>query len=194
MYKNISNIKSFQLFFQIKSMHIKEKETEKEKEIEDNTIEEFMTNFNRMFTGTKYNLQALNKRISSMDKCFNNIMLLNSSKNFEEGSCSEKNQKSVNLDISSNEFDELEKIFKEIEDTKPLKKYNGKRKRESSDEEEGSLYIDCTDNKKLEEFSQFCEYKNNMKGNTNRTKEENKENKESDEEDFLNSLDLDLNL
>ena len=150
----------------------------KEKEKEDNTIEQFMTNFNKMFTGTKYNLQALNKRISSMDKCFNNIMLLNSEKPFNEGSLEDKTQNSINLDISSSEFNEIEKIFKEIKDTDSLKK------KETS--EEGSLYIDCTQDKKIEEFSQFKELKKQL--DKNQTKEENKE---SDFDD-LDSLDLDL--
>ena len=50
----------------------------------DNAIEQFMTLFNKMFSETKYNLQALNKRMESLDKCFNNIMLLKSDKPFEE--------------------------------------------------------------------------------------------------------------
>ena len=50
----------------------------------DNSIEQFMTLFNKMFSETKYNLQALNKRMESMDKCFNNVLLLTTDKPFDE--------------------------------------------------------------------------------------------------------------
>ena len=94
----------------------------------DNSIEHFMTLFNKMFSETKYNLQALNKRMESLDKCFNNIMLLNSDKPFEE----EEEQKidkyksqympceesSKNLKITSKELDEIERMFYEIEKPK----------------------------------------------------------------------------
>ena len=62
----------------------------------DNSMETFMTLFNKMFSETKYNLQALNKRMESMDKCFCNILLLSSDKPFDEENLEENNENSNN--------------------------------------------------------------------------------------------------
>ena len=107
----------------------------------DNSMESFMTLFNKMFTETKYNLQALNKRMESMDKCFNNVLLLSSDKPFDElNEEDEENNENINIDnyhqkkenynttheykkqrkskgkMTSKELDEIEKMFKDIED------------------------------------------------------------------------------
>ena len=116
----------------------------------DNSMETFMTLFNKMFSETKYNLQALNKRMESMDKCFNNVLLLNSDKPFDEQNDQNDNinnendendeninndnfpknqrksnystKKSKNSKMTSKELDEIEKMFKNIDE--PNENYN----------------------------------------------------------------------
>lgn len=113
----------------------------------DNSMETFMTLFNKMFSETKYNLQALNKRMESMDKCFNNILLLNTDKPFDEveehnddNNNINENNENINNDniqknqktnynkkkhtgkMTSKELDEIEKMFKDIEE--PTENYN----------------------------------------------------------------------
>ena len=106
----------------------------------DNSMETFMTLFNKMFSETKYNLQALNKRMESMDKCFCNILLLNSDKPFDEENLEEdnkniQNDENINEDnfpkrkknnftapknkknkMTEEELDEIEKMFRNIEE------------------------------------------------------------------------------
>ena len=106
----------------------------------DNSIETFMTLFNKMFSETKYNLQALNKRMESMDKCFCNVLLLNSDKPFDEENIEENNElqnnnENINQDnfirrkknnfstgknkknkMTEEELDEIEKMFRNIDD------------------------------------------------------------------------------
>ena len=105
----------------------------------DNSIETFMTLFNKMFSETKYNLQALNKRMESMDKCFCNVLLLNSDKPFDEENIEENNELQNNENINQDNFirrkknnynttknkknkmteedlDEIEKMFRNIDD------------------------------------------------------------------------------
>ena len=103
----------------------------------DNSMESFMTLFNKMFTETKYNLQALNKRMESMDKCFNNVLLLSSDKPFDELNPEEEEQNNENINIdniekkpnnkkkgkmTSKELDEIEKMFQDIDE--PTNNYN----------------------------------------------------------------------
>ena len=106
----------------------------------DNSMESFMTLFNKMFTETKYNLQALNKRMESMDKCFNNVLLLSSDKPFDELNPEEEEQNNENINIdniekkpnyynykkkgkmTSKELDEIEKMFQDIDE--PNNNYN----------------------------------------------------------------------
>ncbi len=116
----------------------------------DNSMETFMSLFNKMFSEAKYNLQALNKRMESMDKCFNNVLLLNSDKPFDEQNDQNDNinnendendeninndnfpknqrksnystKKSKNSKMTSKELDEIEKMFKNIDE--PNDNYN----------------------------------------------------------------------
>ena len=110
----------------------------------DNSMETFMTLFNKMFTETKYNLQALNKRMESMDKCFNNVLLLSSDKPFDEVNPdneeqNEQNNENINTDnfnnnyknkrnkkqkgkMTSKDLDEIENMFKNIDE--PNENYN----------------------------------------------------------------------
>jgi len=106
----------------------------------DNAIEQFMTLFNKMFSETKYNLQALNKRMESLDKCFNNIMLLKSDKPFEEedgqskgkNAYSNNNEENKNIKITAKELDEIEKMFFDMEEHKGNDLINKKRKGDST--------------------------------------------------------------
>ena len=110
----------------------------------DNSMETFMTLFNKMFSETKYNLQALNKRMEYMDKCFNNVLLLSSDKPFDEVNPdneeqNEQNNENINNDnfnnkyiskknkktkgkMTSKDLDEIEKMFKNIDE--PNENYN----------------------------------------------------------------------
>ena len=152
----------------------------------DNSIEQFMTLFNKMFSETKYNLQSLNKRVESMEKCFNNILLLKSDKPFDEGEeekqFSSQDEKSGILKITSKELDEIERMFKEMEEPKKEKKiyinkkrnnkiYRGKvktivknkKKRRNKKEDDNSLIIDYLEpDKKIEKYTKFKEMKNNI--------------------------------
>lgn len=153
----------------------------------DNSIEQFMTTFNKMFSQTKYNLQSLNKRVESMEKCFNNILLLKSNKPFDEGEeekqekYSSQDEKSENLKISSKELDEIERIFREFENPRKAKsnclkkkmnskKYHGKREtvkkkkiNRNKNEDDNSMIIDCLEpDIKIEKYTKFKEMKNKI--------------------------------
>ena len=137
----------------------------------DNSMETFMTLFNKMFSETKYNLQALNKRMESMDKCFCNILLLSSDKPFDEENLEENNENSNNENINQDnipkrkknntknpknknnkmteeDLDEIEKMFRNIDDDpipspkiqedKADKFLNKKRKSKQKKEEENN--------------------------------------------------------
>ena len=117
----------------------------------DNSMETFMTLFNKMFSETKYNLQALNKRMESMDKCFCNVLLLSSDKPFDEENIEEnkdiQNNENINEDnipkrkrnayntsknkknkMTEEDLDEIEKMFRNIdEDPTPNPPYNEKK-------------------------------------------------------------------
>ena len=109
----------------------------------DNSMETFMTLFNKMFSEAKYNLQALNKRMEYMDKCFNNVLLLSSDKPFDEENPEneEQNNENINIDnfdnnykrkynkkknqkrpMTSEDLDEIEKMFQNIDE--PNENYN----------------------------------------------------------------------
>ena len=105
----------------------------------DNSMETFMTLFNKMFSETKYNLQALNKRMESMDKCFCNVLLLTSDKPFDEENLEENNEnqndENINRDniqkrkrntfnepknkknkMTAQDLDEIERMFRNIDE------------------------------------------------------------------------------
>ena len=101
----------------------------------DNSMETFMTLFNKMFSETKYNLQALNKRMESMDKCFCNVLLLSSDKPFDEENNDIQNNENINEDnipkrkrnayntsknkknkMTEEDLDEIEKMFRNIDE------------------------------------------------------------------------------
>jgi len=148
----------------------------------DNSIEEFMTSFDKMFGEVKYNLKSLNNRLELMDKCFNNIMLLKSDKPFEENGEDQKqdiiildsDENDGNLKITSKEMDEIEKMFLEMDRPKKMnnnfinkkRKYNSKNKnknRRSKKEDDGPVVIPHLDpERKIEKYTKFKEMKNNI--------------------------------
>ena len=128
-------------------------------------IEQFMTLFNKMFTSTKYSLQALNKRVEKMDKCFNNIMLLMSEKPFDEEPDEEEN----NFRITQKELDYISKM---IEGNDGVSEGNrshllGRKKKKEPPKDE--IFFDDNDND--EEFFEKVErgvYKSNKAMRENR--------------------------
>ena len=88
----------------------------------DNSMETFMTLFNKMFTETKYNLQALNKRMESMDKCFNNVLLLASDKPFDEVNPENEENNQNNENINMDNFDKDKSGFNSYNYQKNKKK------------------------------------------------------------------------
>ena len=117
----------------------------------DNSMETFMTLFNKMFSETKYNLQALNKRRESMDKCFCNVLLLSSDKPFDEENIEEnndiQNNENINEDnipkrkrnayntsknkknkMTEEDLDEIEKMFRNIDEDPTPKPPNDEKK------------------------------------------------------------------
>ena len=181
----------------------------------DNSIEKFTTEFNKMFSGTKYNLQALNKRMESMDKCFNNIMLLNSDKPFDESDddneerSSFKEEKGGNIRITSKELDEIEKMFREMEE--PVKEKNNiyiskkrnnkkyhrknddnknKNKIKKNEDDVSSIIDDFLTETKIEKYTKFKEIKNNIMTKYN---DNNIKNQISDDEyEIDDELDFDM--
>lgn len=95
---------------------------------ENDDATEFIGLFMKMFTETKYNLQALNKRFDYFEKFLNNVMLLNSNEPFDEEPQEEEEM------ISPADMEFIAKNF--IEDKKEEKKPKRKQKRKRSDERE----------------------------------------------------------
>lgn len=95
---------------------------------ENDDATEFIGLFMKMFTETKYNLQALNKRFDYFEKFLNNVMLLNSNEPFDEDPQEEEEM------ISPADMEFIAKNF--IEDKKEEKKPKRKPKRKRSDERE----------------------------------------------------------
>lgn len=95
---------------------------------ENDDATEFIGLFMKMFTETKYNLQALNKRFDYFEKFLNNVMLLNSNEPFDEDPQEEEEM------ISPADMEFIAKNF--IEDKKEEKKPKRKQKRKRSEERE----------------------------------------------------------
>lgn len=179
----------------------------------DNSIEQFMTLFNKMFSETKYNLQALNKRMESMDKCFNNVMLLKTDKPFDEEKEEQEKEtsnnnktfkgtdKNSNLKMTSKELDAIEKMFKEIDEpTKTLsnKYLNKKRTNKKSTANDGKEYYQDIE-ELLKTYPMIDESNNETKNKrkTNNSKTKNKINNTKIEEYILssdNSIDIDYHV
>ena len=165
----------------------------------DNSMETFMTLFNKMFSETKYNLQALNKRMESIDKCFNNVLLLSSDKPFdEENEEEEQNNENINNDnfgnnnynskyqknkkqkraMTSKDLDEIEKMFQNLDE--PNENYNtffvGKKRNNKKkvvapqDTDPKNYYHDIQE--LLKNYSLDNDNNEDEKGNKNNIKED----------------------
>lgn len=120
--------------------------SKEDKNSTDNGIEEFMTSFKKMFTESKYNLQALNKKVENIDKCFNNIILLNSNKEFNEENEEEKKnelkseeeeEENNNFQITQKDLDEIEKMFFGLEENSKTKNKNKNKKKNKTNPDSG---------------------------------------------------------
>ena len=120
----------------------------------DNSMETFMTLFNKMFSETKYNLQALNKRMESMDKTFSNILLLSSDKPFDEENQENINDENINKNkdiypkmkknnsknkMTEQDLDEIERMFRNIDDDTPA--YYPPAKNEKKEIKEQNIFL-----------------------------------------------------
>ena len=90
---------------------------------ENDDASEFIGLFMKMFTETKYNLQALNKRFDYFEKCLNNVMLLNSNEPFDEDPQEEEEM------ISPADMEFIAKNYIDNEEKKEEKKTKRKQKR-----------------------------------------------------------------
>lgn len=130
---------------------------------ENDDATEFIGLFMKMFTETKYNLQALNKRFDYFEKFLNNVMLLNSNEPFDEDPQEEEEMISpADMEFIAKNFIEDKK-----EEKKPKRKQKRKRSEEREEEEDDFFRTDNTKNmsivynKKKEEEDDFLPSKVN---------------------------------
>lgn len=130
---------------------------------ENDDATEFIGLFMKMFTETKYNLQALNKRFDYFEKFLNNVMLLNSNEPFDEDPQKEEEMISpADMEFIAKNFIEDKK-----EEKKPKRKQKRKRSEEREEEEDDFFRTDNTKNmsivynKKKEEEDDFLPSKVN---------------------------------
>lgn len=88
-------------------------------EQEKGSFENFMFLFSKLFNETKYNLQSLNKRFESLEKCMNNVCILNTEEPFNE----DENEEDEPMEITMADLDLIEKEFS------PDKKIKAKEKK-----------------------------------------------------------------
>ena len=92
-------------------------------EQEKGSFENFMFLFSKLFNETKYNLQSLNKRFESLEKCMNNVCILNTEEPFNE----DENEEDEPMEITMADLDLIEKEFspdKKIKEKEKKKKKN----------------------------------------------------------------------
>lgn len=92
-------------------------------EQEKGSFENFMFLFSKLFNETKYNLQSLNKRFESLEKCINNICILNTEESFNE----DVNEEDEPMELTMADLDLIEKEFspdKKIKEKEKKKKKN----------------------------------------------------------------------
>ena len=110
-----------------------------------------MNLFDQMLNQIKYNLQSFNKKCDSMDRCFNNILLLKSNKPFDEEENLEDNyQKEIDylysnynpnnpkkqskkrnretIKITSKELNNIEKMFEDMNENDKKSNFEKKKK------------------------------------------------------------------
>ena len=99
-------------------------------EQEKGTLENFMFLFSKLFNESKYNLQSLNKRFESLEKCVNNVCILNTDEPFNEN----VNEDDEPMELTMADLEFIEKEFspeKKIK-SKKEKKENEKKKKEKT--------------------------------------------------------------
>ena len=119
-------------------------------EQEKGTLENFMFLFSKLFNESKYNLQSLNKRFESLEKCVNNVCILNTDEPFNEN----VNEDDEPMELTMADLEFIEKEFS------PEKKI--KSKKEKKENERLSLKIKEINSEvnyklKFEEISQINE-------------------------------------
>ncbi len=101
-------------------------------EQEKGSFEKFMFLFSKLFNETKYNLQSLNKRFESLEKCMNNVCILNTEEPFNE----DENEEDEPMEITMADLDLIEKEFspdKKIKEKEKKKKKNIPMKKNTPD-------------------------------------------------------------
>jgi hypothetical protein len=94
-------------------------------EQEKGTFENFMFLFSKLFNESKYNLQSLNKRFESLEKCINNICILNTEESFNE----DVNEEDEPMELTMADLDLIEKEFS------PEKKSKRQKEKEKKENE-----------------------------------------------------------
>lgn len=125
---------------------------------------EFIGLFLKMFNETKYNLQALNKRIECMEKCINNVLLLNGNEPFDE-------EEENDLDISPEEMQLIAENYlgkDESKDKRTPKKNKKKVVNKSSSPVDSNSPGDIINSKvnpekKVMKYSEFLKMKQKKK-------------------------------
>ena len=110
-------------------------------EQEKGTLENFMFLFSKLFNESKYNLQSLNKRFESLEKCINNICILNTEESFNEDVNEEDEPMELtmaDLDLIEREFSPEKKSKKEKEKEKKEKEKKERKKKEKNKKKKNS--------------------------------------------------------
>lgn len=165
-------------------------------------IGKFVGDFLKMFTETKYNLIALNKRFDLIEQCFNNVLLLNSTKAFNE---KDTNQNEFEIAPEDIEFinelieeqsegnktnDHLNKKNNDIEHDNLINNsimHSNKEERNKQDEDNEYIPTCVKPEKKVGKYTEFLKFKQEKEKMLNALKEKKrkkKKKKNDDEEDI----------
>ena len=183
-------------------------------------LEEFMNLFSQMLNQIKYNLQSFNNKCDSMDRCFNNVLLLKSNRPFdEEEKHEEEVQKQINdlyseynpnnaydqkkkknkrnkdtLKITSKELNNIGKMFEDINSNKKKNSFLEKKKKPGR---APSKYLDeieiILNRGKIKDVKNKNNNKNTKKTDGNIVKTVSLEEEDDDEDDdqFIDHIILD---
>lgn len=142
------------------------------KEKDQELISRFVSDFYKMFTETKYNLIALNKRYDNIEQCINNVLLLNSTQAFEE-----KDNNQNEFEIAPEDIKYINEILVEEQDKEEIiethvNDLNIKRNKESQeiinnnlinddreDEEKEYIPTGVKPEKKVGKYTEFLKFK-----------------------------------
>ena len=203
-------------------MELKEKEESKTQISTSSSkyLEEFMNLFAQMLNQIKYNLQSFNNKCDSMDKCFNNVLLLKSNRPFdEEENHEEEVQKQIdnfysednhnntngqkkhskkknkeNLKITSKELNNIGKMFEDINSNNKKNDFLEKKRKPGR---APSKYLDeieiILNRGKIKDVKNKNNIKKNKKNDSNIVKTFSFEEEEDDDDDdqFIDHIILD---